>query len=233
MKEGSSFHKNHLSKDSILKIMNWPKEYWVYDFSLENPVACRWGIRKNILGSKLYCKKKILSEVQGLEFSVGKYNEVRPYLYPQETYGDRKVHMGLDLGISKGTPLFTFYDGHIYDLGFDKKGYGFFVFYQFVWKKKKLWALWGHLSEESMKLFTKGDSISAGSFLGSIGDFHQNGGWFSHLHLQISVKEPVRGVEDFPGVVSINDTKKALKRFRDPQKYIGVTIQSLYSKISQ
>ena len=54
------------------------------------------------------------------EFSVGKYDEVRPYLYNTELFGgERNVHIGIDIGGPAGTPCMAFMDGEISHFGYN------------------------------------------------------------------------------------------------------------------
>ena len=54
------------------------------------------------------------------EFSIGKYDEVRPNLYNTELFaGERNVHMGIDIGGPTGTPSMAFMDGEISHFGYN------------------------------------------------------------------------------------------------------------------
>ena len=54
------------------------------------------------------------------EFSIGKYDEVRPHLYNTELFGgERNVHIGIDIGGPVGTPCMAFMDGEISHFGYN------------------------------------------------------------------------------------------------------------------
>jgi hypothetical protein len=55
--------------------------------------------------------------------------------------------------------------------------------------------------------------------LAFIGAEHENGGWPPHLHLQLSVNEPVGN--DLPGVVTDEERLQALKDYPDPRLIVG------------
>ena len=61
------------------------------------------------------------------------------------------------------------------------------------------YVLYGHLNVESLASFSVGKKISAGEQLGTIGAQDVNGGWPTHLHLQI-ILDPLELDCDFPGV---------------------------------
>eukprot|EP00966_Prymnesium_polylepis_P148582 3432355-Prymnesium_polylepis.1 len=52
-----------------------------------------------------------------------------------------------------------------------------------------------------------------------MGGVHENGGWPSHVHFQLSVVRPE--THDMPGVVSASQHHAALKRYPDPRMVLG------------
>ena len=56
------------------------------------------------------------------EFSIGKYDEVRPNMYTTPIFaGIRNIHMGLDINGPIGTPCMAFADGIISYLGYNSE----------------------------------------------------------------------------------------------------------------
>ena len=64
-----------------------------------------------------------------------------------------------------------------------------------------------------------GDSVSQGQLIATIGGENENGGWPPHIHLQISLIEPVDN--DLPGVVKKSDREEALATYLDPRLILG------------
>ena len=52
-----------------------------------------------------------------------------------------------------------------------------------------------------------------------MGDKHENGGWESHLHFQLSINEPE--THDMPGVVDPQNRDEALENYPDPRLVLG------------
>ena len=52
-----------------------------------------------------------------------------------------------------------------------------------------------------------------------MGDKHENGGWESHLHFQLSIIEPK--THDMPGVIDPNEREMALINYPDPRLVLG------------
>lgn len=86
-------------------------------------------------------------------------------------------------------------------------------------QEKKLYALYGHLSVDSLQGLESGMKVRKGQILGTVGDFHENGGWAPHLHLQLSIENP--GKADMPGVVAESELPDAIRRYPDPQWITG------------
>ena len=74
-----------------------------------------------------------------------------------------------------------------------------------------VWALYGHLTHESLHGKYRGQPIRKGDTIGWMGNTHENGGWPCHLHFQLSFDEPT--THDLPGVVSADDHATALQKY--------------------
>ena len=156
------------------------------------------------------------------EFSIGKYDEVRPNLYNTELFaGERNVHMGIDIGGPAGTPCMAFMDGEISHFGYNPAAgdYGNVVITKHEIGGALVWALYGHLDAASIKGKRIGQKIEAGEVIAWFGDFDENGGWEPHLHFQLSLVEPE--THDLPGVVASEDREKALRDYPDPRLVLG------------
>ena len=105
---------------------------------------------------------------------------------PQMVEEQRFYHLGLDIIVPLGTELFAPLAGVVAHSGYEagEGNYGgnvllrhespyFETFYSF----------YGHLNKE--RLPEVGTSVAASEIFAYIGDFHENGNWFYHTHLQI------------------------------------------------
>ena len=191
-------------------VVKLPSEYWVFDFT-----------------------KGVKSDWQcPLDYQIGRYDEHRPGMYTSEIFsGERDLHVGLDIGAPVDTPVFCFADGVVFSKGINPEdgSYGPTIITQHelqlpasVGSKvltdiRKFWVLHGHLSTKSLDMVDVGDSVSPGQLIATIGDENENGGWPPHIHLQISLIEPIDN--DLPGVVKLSDRDEALATYLDPVSY--------------
>ena len=198
-KQVSMQETNHLDFDgyNFHFIVDLPELYHVHDFT-----------------------KRV--EKSPLEYSIGKYDENRKGLYESELFeGKRTHHVGIDIGGPVGTPIYAFHNGII----FDKKylpadgDYGNVIIMEHEFNGTKLWALYGHLSSESLETFKIGDIVETGQLIGWFGDKNENGGWEPHVHFQISREEPMNC--DLPGVVTPDEREQALWKYPDPRLVLG------------
>ena len=156
------------------------------------------------------------------EYSVGKYDEVRPNLYNTELFGGtRLIHMGIDIGGPIGTPCMAFADGEVSHFGYNPEpgDYGHVVITRHDIDGTAVWALYGHLDAASIEDKQVGQKVDAGETLAWFGSYSENGGWEPHLHFQISLIEP--DTHDLPGVVSPEDRQQALLDYPDPRLVLG------------
>ena len=156
------------------------------------------------------------------EFSIGKYDEVRPKLYNTEIFGgERSLHIGIDIGGPVGTPCMAFMDGEISHFGYNPAAgdYGNVVITKHWISGTKVWALYGHLDAASIEDKKIGQRVVAGEVIAWFGSYEENGGWEPHLHFQLSLIEPE--THDMPGVVAPGDRDQALKDYPDPRNVLG------------
>jgi peptidoglycan LD-endopeptidase LytH len=158
-------------------------------------------------------------------FGVGKFGEDRSGMYIDPLFSsegeNRTVHMGLDFGAPLGTPVRAFAEGRVLYQGYLplKGDYGHVVVSEHSAWGERVFALYGHLSAQSLVGRKPGWRFPAGAVIGWIGGMEENGGWNPHLHFQISRRDP--GTFDMPGVVSKKQLAEALHLYIDPQMVTG------------
>lgn len=192
----SSFFK----KFKFSPIVKLPDQYEVFDFT------------------KSYDPFRTLKH----EFGVGRYNEKRAGMYTQSLFSNqRDIHMGIDIGGPVNTEVYSFFDGEIFLTGDNKNAgdYGPTIITKHQFGEKTLYALYGHLSRESLKQSFVGKKIESGEIIGWFGSKEVNGGWNPHVHFQLCTYQP--SVPDLPGVVSDDDRAQALRDFPDPRLVLG------------
>ena len=156
------------------------------------------------------------------EFSIGKYDEVRPNLYNTELFGgERNVHMGIDIGGPVGTPCMGFMDGELSHFGYNPAAgdYGNVVITKHDIGGVPVWALYGHLDAASIEDKRVGQIVESGDVIAWFGAFEENGGWEPHLHFQLSLVEPE--THDMPGVVAPGEREYSLEIYPDPRNVLG------------
>ena len=156
------------------------------------------------------------------EFSIGKYDEVRPDMYVTPIFkGIRNIHVGIDINGPIGTPCMAFTDGIISHFGYNPEpgDYGNVIILKHNISGMDIWALYGHLSSESIEGKSIGQKVEKGETIAWFGPENQNGGWEPHLHFQLSLIEP--RTHDLPGVVSSEDRIQALRAYPDPRIILG------------
>ncbi|HLI05113.1 MAG TPA: aminotransferase class III-fold pyridoxal phosphate-dependent enzyme [Ktedonobacteraceae bacterium] len=169
---------------------------------------------------------------------IGRYNEVRP-IYTSEQYkmpGNdgpewRTVHIGLDLFMEPGSPVLAPLDGVVCsfrnnDLPLD---YGPTIILQHTVTGQDnepitFYTLYGHLSLDSLDGLYAGKPVAKGTAFAKIGEMSVNGGWPSHLHLQI-ITDLLDRAGDFPGVARPSQREVWLSLCPDPNLITAIAAE--------
>src|SRR5690606_24959376 len=132
---------------------------------------------------------------QGIELGIGPWGEDRS-VYTDVAFqsrfieGNRRTHhLGLDLFMPAGTPLYTPLAATVKSIGIEKTplGYGGLIALEHAPDGcPPFITLWGHMAHEALERLKPGQTLAAGDLVGFIGPINENGGWTPHLHLQIS-----------------------------------------------
>lgn len=105
---------------------------------------------------------------------------------PQMVAERRFIHLGLDVIVDVGTPLHAPLDAVVADCGYEEGegNYGGWVLLKHASPRyESFYSLYGHLCRD--RLPSAGQRIAAGGAFAEIGDFHENGNWFHHTHIQV------------------------------------------------
>jgi len=165
---------------------------FIADLSTTSPLLAG----RNVRDQKGF--QQVLDEMMGSEYSWG----VSPYLERRDTLlGDcpqmvaekRFIHLGLDVIVSLGTPLHAPLDAVVADSGYEsgEGNYGGYVLLKHESPYfETFYSFYGHLCRD--RLPAAGKAFPAGAAFAETGDFHENGNWFLHTHIQVITR---RGLE--------------------------------------
>jgi murein DD-endopeptidase MepM/ murein hydrolase activator NlpD len=105
---------------------------------------------------------------------------------PQMVAEKRFIHLGLDVIVPLGSPLHAPLDAVVAESGYEsgEGNYGGYVLLEHADPAfETFYSFYGHLCKD--RLPPTGRRFSAGAVFAEIGDFHENGNWFHHTHLQV------------------------------------------------
>lgn len=98
----------------------------------------------------------------------------------------RFYHLGVDIIVPFGRPLHAPLDAVVAQSGYEpgEGNYGGFVLLKHENPRfETFYSFYGHLAKQNLP--QAGARKMAGEAFASIGDFHENGNWYHHTHLQI------------------------------------------------
>ena len=135
--------------------------------------------------------QQILEEKMGeaCQWGFAPYLEHRDSLLgdcPQMVSEQRFIHLGLDVIVPHGTKLHAPLAAVVADSGYEagEGNYGGWVLLKHESDRfDTFYSLYGHLCRDLLP--NAGRSFAAGAVFAHIGDFHENGNWFHHTHLQV------------------------------------------------
>ncbi|HRW98412.1 MAG TPA: phosphotransferase, partial [Cyclobacteriaceae bacterium] len=168
------------------------------------------GGQHDVLDSlRLHQKISEVIHSSGKQLGIGKYNETRPFYTSQDFNFEgnegpewRTVHIGLDLFLPAGEPVFAPVDGVVVcaaDNAGDRNYGPTVILKHDILPELTFYTLYGHLSRQSIQTLKPGDTLKAGDRFATLGNLDENGGWSPHLHFQIML-DLLDNEGDFPGV---------------------------------
>ncbi|MGH3358585.1 MAG: phosphotransferase [Nocardioidaceae bacterium] len=167
---------------------------------------------------------------RGAALAAGRYQEHRD-VYRSDAFasnaadGERRtVHLGVDLFVPAGEPVYAALDAIVHTVEFraDRYDYGGVVLLEHATGDGvPFWLLAGHLSAESAATLRPGQRLCRGDRFGSIGDVTENGGWPPHVHVQLFTRLFGRST-DLPGVVRRSELACWESISPDPNLLLGI-----------
>ncbi len=151
---------------------------------------------------------------------VGGYLEKRSVYRDTELFkgdGERCIHIGIDVFIPAGTPVYAPLDGVVQSFANrDVAGdYGPLIILRHDIDGFEFHSLYGHLSEDSLRGLSDAKPIVAGDRVAEIGARPINGNWPPHLHFQL-IRDMQGYHGDYPGVVRASELEFSKRNCPDP-----------------
>ncbi|NRA92672.1 MAG: peptidoglycan DD-metalloendopeptidase family protein [Psychroserpens sp.] len=145
------------------------------------------------------------------------------YFNSQNSEVDRNIHLGLDLWIADGTPIYAPIDGiiHSFKNNTNFGDYGPTIILEHDVQDQKFYTLYGHLSLESLDNLEVGQTVDKGEPIATLGDASVNGDYPPHLHFQI-IRDLQGNFGDYPGVSSQKDLEFYKNNCPDPTILLGL-----------
>ena len=109
---------------------------------------------------------------------------------PQMVADQRFIHLGLDVIVGLGTTLHAPLSATVARSGYESGdgNYGGWVLLEHAGPHfETFYSLYGHLCKT--RLPDAGRVVAAGEPFAWIGDFHENGNWFYHTHIQVITRK--------------------------------------------
>lgn len=168
----------------------------------------------------------------GAALGAGGYDEAR-VIYATDAFSGgrvtderRTVHIGLDLTLPAGTPLYAPFDGVVH--GFEdataRLDYGPVIVLRHEIPGSEplsFYTLYGHLDRASLAGLHVGKAIRAGARIGAIGAPPENGDWWSHVHVQV-MTDMLDVACNFNGVAPASQRRTWLALCPDPNLMMGI-----------
>ena len=158
----------------------------------------------------------------GARYGIGGYSEHRTVYSrsrvfdPKEGDEPRRLHLGLDIWGSAGTPIFSPLDAKVHSFAFnDHYGdYGATIILEHLFHGVQFYSLYGHLSKADLNI-REGKIIDAGETFAHFGEPEENGHWPPHLHFQL-IQNIGSARGDYPGVCRFSQRAEYLANCPDP-----------------
>lgn len=184
-----------------------------------------------ILTDTLLFSAYVHTELQnaGALYGIGGYAENRtiysrsPHFHTAAHEEPRRLHLGVDIWGSAGTPVFAPLGGMVHSFAFNKAygDYGATIVLLHQLDGMAFYTLYGHLSLPDIAVLKEGQYINRGQLFAHFGTPEENGYWPPHLHLQVIENMELKE-GDYPGVCKLSEREKYLTNCPDPDILLGM-----------
>ena len=158
------------------------------------------------------------------KYGIGGYGEHRT-VYSRSRVFDgmepgeepRRLHLGVDIWATAGTPVFSPLAGTVHSFAFNNQygDYGATIILLHQINDLAFHSLYGHLSLRDLEGLYEGKPIGSGELIAHFGEPEENGHWPPHLHFQLIIDmEGKKG--DYPGVCKFSERAKYLHNCPNP-----------------
>jgi 4-aminobutyrate aminotransferase-like enzyme len=169
----------------------------------------------------------------GVEIGAGGYDEAR-VLYATDAYASgavtderRTIHIGIDLTLVPGSPIYAPLDGVVH--GFmdaaARLDYGPVIVLRHDVADAQgpltFYTLYGHLERKALDGLEVGARVAAGEQFASVGAPPANGDWWPHLHFQV-ITDMLDVPCNFDGVALASQRTAWLSLCPDPNLLLGI-----------
>ncbi|MEY2670887.1 MAG: hypothetical protein RLZZ577_1203 [Bacteroidota bacterium] len=162
------------------------------------------------------------------KIAFGGYQEIRNLyqrssVFKAENTEERNIHIGLDLWINETATVHAALGGTIHSLQNNTAlgDYGPTIIIEHELEGIVFHTLYGHLSDESLKVKHVGDRITQGEQFANLGLPPINGDYAPHLHFQIIINmENKQG--DYPGVCSLTTLNHYIANCPNPNVLLKI-----------
>jgi murein DD-endopeptidase MepM/ murein hydrolase activator NlpD len=189
------------------------------------------AIRPEVFESSVLLENFIWTEMKKHRAKVG----VGGYLEPRGIYRrsthfnkgnsstERNIHLGLDLWIEAGTPVFAPLNAEVHSFKNNQNfgDYGPTIILKHQFEGLEFYTLYGHLSLESLNNLEVGQKIAKGQQIATLGTAEVNGDYPPHLHFQI-IKEIENYSGDYPGVCTKLELGYYMKNCPNPDLLLNL-----------
>lgn len=159
----------------------------------------------------------------------GGYNETRNiyqrsnHFNQQNQDTERNIHIGLDLWLAAGSPIFAPLDATVHSFKNNTQygDYGPTIILKHELNDVTFYTLYGHLSLETIANLQVGQVFQQGEQIATLGDASINGDYPPHLHFQI-IRDLQGCVGDYAGVCSKKDLDFYLGNCPNPGLILGL-----------
>ncbi|MCU0447394.1 MAG: peptidoglycan DD-metalloendopeptidase family protein [Microscillaceae bacterium] len=196
----------------------------VLDLSINNPIAKNLDLH-DLAAMEAYIFGRM--KTQDARVAVGGYGENRAFYAQSSVFqgemGARSIHLGIDLWMAAGTPVFAPYAAKVHSFKDNAHfgDYGPTIILEHQLENHIFYTLYGHLSRASLNDLYEGKILDKGQKFAEFGEPEVNGGWLPHLHFQV-LTDLLGNHGDFIGVAHWQEQEYYLKICPDPNLILGI-----------